>query len=500
MTTRGERFIRSLDDGRNVWLDGSRLNNLAEHPAFRGTLNTIRQLYDTLDDPAVREKAGFWNEATASYAHSAFLVPRNRDDLLRRRESFALWANRTHGVMSRLGEFARSLVTGWYAAREELSGYDPSFSERIARYYESAKDEDRFLTTALLDPQIDRSKGASQHANPYSVLRIVRENREGVIVRGAKMIATAGPYAHDFLVYPYHRLAEHEREYAHCLIVPANSPGLHIVCRESYASSDGENHPLSARYDEMDAVLFFDDVLVPWERVLLKGNVGGVWALKTNRSASALAFHQTVVRLLAKLEFVTGTAIAVAQSIGADTYQHVQEKLGELIMQTESIKALLLASELQSRRDRFGVQLPDLAPIETARNLGSRYYPRALEIVQLVGAGGFIQVPSTVGELTGPLQPMMGAYLAGRQVSADRKVRLFKLAWDLAGSRLGTRHELYERFYAGDPVRNYATQYVNADKGEWEDAVRRFKEKHYGREEWAHDGTIAGGRLPVSPS
>lgn len=497
--TRGERYIASLRDGRSVWFAGKRLDDVTAHPAFQGTLQTVRKLFDTLDNNRLQERIGFKNGATGVYAHNAFLVPYGREDLIRRRTAFAHWADETHGVMSRLSEFARSLVTGWYAARHEFTPYDPHFAGKIARYYEQAKNNDLFLTTALLDPQIDRSKSPGEHRNPDSVLRIVDETEEGVVVRGAKMIATAGPYAHDFLVYPYYRLKENERDYAHFLIVPANLPGLHIVCRDSFAQFGGDDYPLSSNYDEMDAVLFFDDVLVPWERVFLKGNTEGVWKLRMDETAGALAFHQTVVRLQSKLEFVTGVAIAVAQSIGADSFQHVQEKLGELIIQTESIKGLLQAAEIQSVRSKAGIELPALAPIETARNLGTRYYPRALEILQLIGAGGFMQVPSRTEDLQGSLKDLMSTYYAGKQVDADDKVRLFKLAWDLTGSQLGSRHELYERFYAGDPVRTYANQYMNADKFGLERRMRQFRETHYGKEAESGEPTIAREQLSFTP-
>ncbi|WP_244863116.1 4-hydroxyphenylacetate 3-hydroxylase family protein [Paenibacillus cisolokensis] len=497
--TRGERFIQSLKDGRSIWLDGKRLDDVTGHPAFRGTLRTLKHLFDTLDNKDVREQVGFWNPATNAYAHSSFLVPASKADLQKRRVAFAYWANETYGVMSRLSDYARSLVTGWYASRHEFASFDPHFDEKITRYYEEARDKDLFLTTALLDPQIDRSKSPSEQQHPDAVLRIVKETEDGVVVRGAKMVATAGPYCHDFLIFPYYRLKENEQQYAHLLIVPANLPGLHIICRESFASLQDDNHPLSAKYEEMDAVLLFDDVLVPWERVLLKGSAQGIWELRMNETANALAFHQTVVRLLAKLEFVAGVSFAVADSIGASGFLHVQEKLGELVTQVESIKALLLASEIQARRNDAGTVLPALSPIETARNLGTRYYPRAIEILQQIGAGGFMQVPSTLGELDGPLANLMKTCYAGKQIDAEHKVRLFKLAWDLVGSPLGSRHELYERFYAGDPVRTYANQYLYADKSELTGLMRNFRQTHAAREEGLHESDNAGPALSYTP-
>lgn len=462
MSGRGQRFLDSLRDGRTIWLGNQLIDDVAAHWAFSGTLRTLSRLFDALDDPQIQGHIGFISPATGQHVHNSFLIPTDRADLARRNAAFTYWARQTHGIMSRLSDYARSLVTGWYLVKDHMRKYDTMFADKIVRYYEEARDHDRFLTTALLDPQIDRGRGG-EHRDPDSVLRIVQENEEGVVVRGAKMVATGGPYAHDFVIFPYHRVDDVHPEYAHALIVPANSKGLHIICREPFSSKDRQNHPLSARYDEMDAVLVFDDVLVPWERVLLKGDPGAVWALRTHLVPNALAYHQTVVRAVVKLEFVTGIGLALAEAIGVNRFLHIQEKLGELLLQLESVRALVLASEADSHQNENGYQVPSLRFIETARNLVSRYYPRAIEILQQIGAGGFVQLPASLSQFNGPISSLLNKYFSGANIGAEDKARLFKLAWDLIGSPLGSRHELYERFYAGDPVRLYANQYLNYD-------------------------------------
>lgn len=472
--TRGERFVESLRDGRQVWLDGQVVSDVTRHPAFTGTLRTLRTLFDMLDDPGRREIVGFASDTTGEYVHNAFLVPQSMNDLQRRREAFALWSKETHGVMSRLSEYARSLVTGWYAARERFRSYDPQFPAKIAQYYEQARDEDRFITTAVQDPQIDRSKDIYASDHPDAYLRIVGQSADGVVIRGAKMIATAAPYAHDVIITQHQKLREGDSRYAFMAIVELNSPGVHIVCREPFASPDEQRHPLSARYEEMDAVLIFDNVFVPWERVFLHGSADGVWQVQTFQTQNLLAFHQTVVRLLAKLEFVAGVAFAVAQSIGVDRFLHVQEMLGELITQVESVRGLLIASEAQAGPDEFGTFVPAGMPLQTARNAGLRYYPRAIEILQQIGAGGYMQIPSSTVAESGAIRPLLETYYQGAGIDADRKVRLFKLAWDLIGTPLASRHELYERYYTGDPVRMYALQYQGYDKSALKRRIDEF--------------------------
>jgi 4-hydroxyphenylacetate 3-monooxygenase len=461
---RGEKFLRSLNDGRNVWFEGTRVEKVAQHPAFRGTLDTIRKLFDFLDDPVEREKVGFKVPGKGKFAHSAFLVPYTTEDLAKRSRAFSYWSKETHGMMSRLSDYARSIITGWYAARKQLGRFDSHFEKKIISYYETARDNDLFLTTAIIDPQIDRSRNLDDSRIAERFLHVVRETEDGIVVRGAKMIATGAPYAHDFVIFSFLKFDAKDRNHAHVLIVPANSAGLHIVCRESFADSREQNHPLSAKYDEMDAVLFFDDVLIPWERVLLYGDSEKVLALRANKTANSLAFHQNVVRYVAKLEFVTGIAFAVAEAIGANGFLHVQERLGELLIQIEVMKALVIASETQAKPDESGVLVPELSFIDTARNIGTKFYPRAIEILQQVGGGGFVQAPSGMEDFYGPISKLMHLYFEGASISAEKKVQLFKLAWDLIGSPLGSRHELYERFYAGDPVRAYANQYIGFDK------------------------------------
>lgn len=474
MVSRGDRFINSLRDGRRVWLEGKEVENLASHHAFQGTLDTIKHLFNMLDHTSERENVGFKWSGRKPYAHCSFLVPHTLEDLRKRSSAFHYWSQETHGMMSRLSDYARSMVTGWYAARKELGRLDPDFESKITSYYTQARDNDLFLSTAIVDPQIDRSSGLEDARVSDRFLHVVKETSEGIVVSGAKMIATGAPYANDIIISSFLEFKREHAKHSHVLIVPANSPGLHIVCRESFADKRKNDHILSARYEEMDAVLFFDNVLIPWERVLLHGNAEAVLALRANKTANALAFHQNIVRYVAKLEFVTGIAFSIAESIGVNGFLHIQEKLGELLTQIDTIKALVIASEVEAKPDEAGVLVPELSFINTARNMGTRFYPRAIEIIQQIGGGGFVEVPSSYEDFYGAISTHMHYYFEGKRVSGEKKIQLFKLAWDLIGSPLGSRHELYERFYAGDPVRAYARQYSEADHAILTDPVWRL--------------------------
>ncbi|MBN2910046.1 4-hydroxyphenylacetate 3-hydroxylase [Polycladomyces sp. WAk] len=459
-----QRYRSRLKDGRRVWLNGEQVQDITRHRAFKGTIDTISSLLDLQDHPETRDDLTFRSPDTGEPVHLAYLVPYSRKDLKRKARAYQIWSDATFGMMSRLSDYSRSLLTGWYASRHLLGGKDGQFAHKIERYYQQSRDQDWFSTTALHDPQVDRAKSSSELDDPYTHLRIVRKTEDGIVVRGAKMIATGAPYFDEIFVYPFHRRPQGEAHYATMFAVSVSTPGVHLICRESFASEHEEDHPLSSRFEEMDAVVVFDDALIPWERVFIQDDPEAVWVLRQDPVATALSQQPTVVRLLSKLEFIAAIGHELAQTIGAHRFLHVQEKLGELMIQVETIRALLLFAHDQAKPNEDGVWVPAVEPLTTARNLGSRYYPRALEILQQIGAGGFIQVPSTLDELSGPIASFVDRYYRGSNKSAEERIRLFKLAWDLIGSPLASRHELYERFYSGDPVRTYASQYVQYNK------------------------------------
>lgn len=459
-------FIESLKDDRNVWLNGKRID-ITEDESFRGTLTTIESLFSQLTNPQLQQSIGYFADDIQQWVHKAFYLPRNVSELQQRRTAFEAWAQKTNGMMSRLSDYARSRVTGWYANREAYRGLDPHFPGKIAAYYHTAKKENRFISIVQRDPQINRSASEPFNTDKLGLLSITKKTAEGVYINGAKMIGTSAPYAHDIIVYPLAPLDESKKDLAHMLIVPANAKGLHMVCRESFAEDSSVEHPLSAKYDEMDAVLIFDDVFVPWERVLLHDHPQAVAQVKADPLSNSLAYHQAIIRLHAKLSFMAAVANEMANVIGADTYLHVQEKLGELIIQIRTIEGLIIAAE-QNGKLVENVYLPDFHYIQTARVLGAKYYPRAVEIIQLIGAGGLLQLPSSMADFSGEISQLTQKYYKGKNVTAEERTRLFKLAWDLIGSNFGSRHELYERFYSGDPMLQTAYMWRKYDKKQWQ--------------------------------
>lgn len=450
----GEEFIQGLRDNREVWLGSERVKDVTTHPLFRPSIDSLAQLYDMQHEAAHHEHLTYTSPTSGKPVGTSFLIPRTREDLVRRRQMIKMWADATCGMMGRSADFLNTMVAAWAAKSSYFAQQSPECEERVLKYYEFCRERDVFLTHALIDPQVDRSKNRAEQADPYQCLGIVKETTQGLIVRGAKMIATAAPFADEILVWPFPpTLTEAESRYAMVFIIPVAAPGLKIICRESFTKlGNPTDHPLSGRYDEMDAVAVFDDVLVPWERVFLHGDSRLVAQLYAGTRIRELTAQQTNTRFLAKIEFVYGLLCLMAEAIGVQNAPAVQETLGEAATFVEIIKSALLASEVQAEVDPSnGVMYPALPPLQVGRTWAPRIYPRLMEMMRRLGAGGLMQLPASFDAFASPIGPDLEKYYRGAQISAQEKVKLFKLAWDLVGSDFGSRHLLYELYYAGDP-------------------------------------------------
>jgi aromatic ring hydroxylase len=319
-----------------------------------------------------------------------------------------------------------------------------------------------FLTHAIVNPQVDRSKSSSQQADEYAHLGVVEETKDGLIVRGAKMLATHGPTADEILVYPLpFSLRAGEEKYALAFGIPTDAPGLRFVCREPYDSGDQSrwDHPLGSRFEEPDAIALFNDVLVPWDRVFLYGDVDRGNAFFPRTRLQCHTGHQTAVRGLSKCRFMTALAISQTQSVKTDGFLHVQEQLGECLGYLQLIEGAILLSEQNAEVTPRGTVRPALEPLQAIRYHLPRFYERMVQVTQVLGAGSLITSP-TEADLNSVVGPEIERYYRGAGIDAAKKIRLNKLAWDATGTQFGQRQLQYERYYAGDPVRLGASIYL----------------------------------------
>jgi 4-hydroxyphenylacetate 3-monooxygenase len=384
----------------------------------------------------------------------SFIIPRTMQDLERRRTMMLHWARTGCGMLGRSPDFLNVNFAAWAAAADYFAQNRPEFRTHILRYYEHIREHDLALTHSLINLQRSRSPSGMFNLSEETALHLVRETDAGIVVRGSRVLATLGPISDEIAVYSPRegRMQQASNPFVLNFAIPCGTPGLKFLCRESFDLGRSHfDHPLGSRFEEMDAIVFFDDVLVPWERVFLLGDVDLLNEMPRATNSTVHTAHQGAVKNLAKSEFLLGVALLMAETLGSSQLPQVQERLAELMMQTEVMRALLRAGETDARLDRWGVMCPAIVPLEVSRALFMNVYPRMVEILQLLGSSSFMITPAEADFRT-PLAPEIERYLATETTSARDRVKLFRLAWDIACSAFGGRQVLYERFFAGDPL------------------------------------------------
>jgi 4-hydroxyphenylacetate 3-monooxygenase oxygenase component len=470
----GDSYIAGLAaHPKDVWISGRQVADVTRDPAFRRPVAAMAMLYDCQINPDTRARMVY--RAEDGEHGLSFIIPRSRDDLERRREAMRIWADATFGLMGRSPDYLNTLLAAFADAPEFFAEGDPRFADNVIKYYRRCREEDLFLTHAIVNPQVDRSKSSGEQADEYAYLRAVEETADGVIVRGAKMLATHGPTADEILVYPLpFSLRPGEERHALAFGIPTDAPGLRFVCREPFDAGDQSewDHPLGSRFEEPDAMALFDDVLVPWDRVLLYGDVARANTLFARTRLQCHTGHQTAVRGLAKCRFMTALAIAQTRAVKTDGFLHVQEQLGECLGYLQLIEGAILLSEQQAEVTARGTLRPALAPLQALRYHIPRFYERMVQVTQVLGAGSLLSSP-TEADLRSAVGPQIARYYRGAELDAKAKIRLSKLAWDATGTQFGQRQLQYERYYAGDPVRTGASLYLMGDHKSLLDEIDR---------------------------
>jgi len=428
-------------------------------------------------DPAYRDVMTYPSPTTGEPVSTSFLVPYSREELVKKRKHFKLRTDHNFGFMGRAPDFMNQFVAGWHLMADRFARAGARFGENATRYYEHVREHDLFLTHMLINPQIDRAKTSAQQEDPFLHLGRVRETRDGIVVRGAKMLGTMAPITEEVAVIPFGGVPPGDDAYALVFGIPSNTPGLSFICRETVAPLPRSrfDHPLSSRFEEMDCIAVFDDVLVPWERVLVDGRPGsGDLINGLGADFNALLNVQTSARLLSQLEFFCGLAMKVADAIGITGFLHVQEKLGEMLSHMEVARAVFYGSEAMAQQLTNGVWVPGGPGLRAFHLQSGKIYSRFVEIVQTLAAGGFFYAPSEADLQNEEIRPLIDRYVRGRAgVSAEERIALFKLAWDVTGDSFAQRMAQYVRFYSGDPIRLTAGFYGQYDKASLFELVER---------------------------
>ena len=393
------------------------------------------------------------------------VIPRSAADLKRRHTALELVALHTVGQLGRSPDYVNITMAG-FAGRCDVwsqNGNDEG-AANLVHFQREAMLGDYAMTHAIVNPTVDKAEREIDAGGGNVVLHLVGESAGGYVVRGARALATLAPFADEMVVYPGQPLPGDAADYALSFSIPTSTPGLRFLCRDSL-SADGDpfDHPLSSRFDEQDAVVIFDDVVVPRERMFLAGDPE-IYNKAMTTGWVANIMQQTTIRAHVKLRFAWELATQMTKAINANT-PAVTELLGEMWSYAEITRAIVAAAEAGAHEWGNGVWFCDERPFRAIRPTLPRWFPRANEIIKLLGSHSLLATP-TRAELDNPeLRPLIDLYYQGANgMTAEERTAIFRTAWDLVGSGLAGRGDLYERFYLASSSRMYQVAQAAAER------------------------------------
>ncbi|WP_112467410.1 4-hydroxyphenylacetate 3-monooxygenase, oxygenase component [Streptomyces triticisoli] len=477
----GKEFLERLSNSRpTVHVQGETVTeNIQDHPAFRNVVRTYAELYDLQHAPEHKDVLTYTSPTSGEPVGTSFLTPKTPEDLVKRRQAYKVWADHSNGMLGRTGDYMNSSLMALASAADWFAQANPAFGENIRRYYEKVREEDLLCTHTLIPPQVNRAVAGTQQAGGKLAARIVDEDDNGIVIRGARMLATIAPFADEMLVFPSTVLrgTPEDAPYSYAFAVPNDAKGLRYIAREPLDyDRPRHDHPLASRFEESDAVVVFDDVHVPYERCFAIGNAELCNGFYAKTSAVVHMTHQVVTRTSAKTEYILGLVSLLTEAIGIEQFQHVQEDIADVISTLEMLRAFLRAAEADAELNEFGVLTPAWAPLNAARNLYPKLYQRLPQILRKLGASGLMATP-TEADVVGPAGTDIATYLQSATLTGPERIRLFRLVWDTCISAFSSRQSLYEYYFFGDPVRMAGAYVKSYDREPYKARVQAFLER-----------------------
>jgi len=465
----GQEFLDGLSKTpRDLWLEGEQVSDVTEHPKLAEASRTLASIFDRQHQYA--DQCLIADPETGEPINISHMIPKSADDLRRRTEGLSRISEATVGLMGRTPDYMNMKFASFAARWRDWVGADggnEDGAENLLAFHHRLARQDISLTHTIIQPNVDKRTDPQIIGNTVTLHRIA-ETPDGVVVRGARILATLAPFADEIAVYPALPIPDGAEDYALAFSVPVDIPGLKFLCRDS-ASVDADpfDRPVSSRFDEQDAFVIFDDVEIPRDRMFLDGRPGSV-DLYNSVTLTGLLDNmstQTTIRALNKLEFAYGLCARMSEAIG-DYGPNTREMLGELLSYVEVTRSAVECSITEGYDIGDGTWFPGGRALTPMRSLLATWFPRVNEIVMLIGSHNLLATPSR-RQLDDPdLRPLLDEFLCGADgVDAEERAALFRLAWDFVGSNLGGRNVLYERFYLTSAARNRIMAHLaNADR------------------------------------
>lgn len=462
----GADYMAGLRDGRAVWLDGEPVADVTRHPALAPAIRTIASLYDEATRPEYAELLTYVEPSTGERCSASFLLPRTPAELAHRHAVARHYLQLHGGLLGRSPDHLGYTLGQLVRNRDLISAGNAEYEDNLLRYYAYCRDRDLCVAHAFTDPLSDRSRPVAE----WPMTRIVEERCDGIVVHGPKSLATLAPQADELVLLPAVRPGLPPEACVY-FAVPIDTPGLRLVCREPQGGEGHAfDHPLRSRFDEMDALVIFDHVFVPRERVFGRVDPAQVPAVFGRLFVNHIG---SLLRLVVKAEFMLGLAAQLARATGTFDTPATQGELSKMVVYVQTLRAYVMAAEAAAITRPDGACVPHPAPLGAAKGYAVEHYRDLVNAIQEIGGQGLVMTPQEGDLAATALADDLEAIFSGPAVSAAERTRLFKLAWDLTGDGFGGRQLLFELFQGGAAQARRAPVH-GLDLGACEQMARRL--------------------------
>ena len=448
MIRTGTQYRDSLQDGRKIFINGEKVADVTKHPQFKPLVDIRARIYDMQHDAATRDVMTVVQSGQTNAVGNA--LPYTQADWWAKRRATDTIMETIGGVVTRVGDETVGEMWSLWDGADVLNEIDPQFARNIEAHIQQVLHADPFHVSANTDPKGDRSK-APQDQDPDMLLHVVKETDAGIVVRGAKF-ETAAAYANQAFTKP--TIANWGTaamsDYAVGFVCDLGSPGLSFICRTGFTGrAPAEDYPLSNRFDEVDTLVIFDNVLIPWENVLFYRHTKAASFIRaTLHRYSAFAFVQ---RNLKVADMLIGASLFNARQTGLDKQQAVQEKLAELVLYRESINAHLTASITLAERSPSGLLMPNQSLLMAGRVTACSQLYEAINIARDLGGGQLCVTPDFAAFQDPETKPWLDKYYTlNDDWQAEDRRKLLAFARDLVSSDYAG-HRLAFQMFAQSP-------------------------------------------------
>lgn len=458
----GEEYRQTLRDGRRVFLSGEEVTDVTKHPAIKPMVDTMARVYDLQHDERYRDVFGY-RRPDGVLASRVYKLPESIDDLRSRREMTTAVLNEICPMIDRFGDETVTPLFVMTDRRDVLNEYDRRYADNVAGWLDRLQRENLFMTSGNTDPKGERSKQPYQQPDPDHYLRVVEERDDGIVIRGAKY-ETGACYAHVAFIKPtVGQWLPENRDYAVACIVPLNSPNVRHICRAPLVRSANRfDSPLSSRFDELDTLIIFDNVFVPWENVMFSRQPELASILRQDlHSWAAQGF---LVRSLAKADLLVGAALLVTEQTRLTGVPQIREKIAQLMGFRETIRAFVFASEAECERSRTGMVMPNQSIQNAGRVYASSNYYTMVQVLRDLAGGAAVMVPDQKTLENAEIRADIEKYYRIDTTSAEERMRVLNLVRELTASPYGGRAQAYQMFAESPPVVQAMSLYNSFDR------------------------------------